>query len=132
MENMGKEFADALGSFITEYRKSCHPQLSLRGFAEKSGVSRMVICDLEAHNHSGNLLSDTISKISNGLDLENSYQLQDIIKKRMKSPKQENTKANERIILLKDSNLYALFEVVKDLSDHNIEMLHNIALELKK
>lgn len=133
MENYNKEFADALGSYITNYRISCHPQLSQRKFAEKCNLSRTVIANLEGHNHSGNALTETIGKIALGLDLENEEQLREIINQRIENPKyKEESKPNETITIRKDSKLFALFEVAKDLSPYNLEMLHNIALQLKK
>lgn len=133
MDIKGKEFADALGSFIAEYRASCHPQISQRGFAEKCGLSRTVINDLEQKKHKGNVLSDTISKISFGLGLKSSFELQKIIEKRIAHPDQiTKNNPDENIIISKNSNLYPLFEVAKDLSDKNVEMLHSIALDLKK
>ena len=42
-----KAFVDALGSYITNYRKSFHPTMSAREFAGKCEISRMVINDLD-------------------------------------------------------------------------------------
>ena len=94
-----KTFVDALGSYITNYRNSFHPAMSAREFADKCGISRMVITDLESKKHSGNISSITLQKISEGLGFEDFFQL---------------------------------FEIAKDLSDKNLEMLHSFASKLKK
>lgn len=133
MENYNKEFADALGSYITNYRISCHPQLSQRKFAEKCNLSRTVIANLEAKKHSGNALAVTIGKIVIGLDLKSEEQLREIINQKIENPnKKDIPEVNETITIRKDSKLFALFEVAKDLSPYSLEMLHNIALEFKK
>ena len=38
----------------------------------------------------------------------------------------------DAIIIRKNSNLYSIFEIAKDLSDKNLEMLHSFASKLKK
>lgn len=127
-----KIFADALGSYITHYRKSFYPEMSSREFAEKSGISRTVISDIEGKKHNGNICSATLTKICNTLGLNDSFELREKVKKFMEvGDQKKNQKANENIILKKGTNLYSLFEAAKDLSDPNIEMLHNIALKLK-
>ena len=74
-----KAFVDALGSYITNYRKSFHPTMSAREFADKCEISRMVINDLESKKHSGNISSITLKKISKGLGFRDSFQLKETI-----------------------------------------------------
>lgn len=130
MEN--KEFANALGSYITDFRKATNT--SQRMFSEKCQISRTVIAELENHQHSGNILPDTLNRISIGLNLENSDHLRTVINQWIKNPEEkEIAKAEEIIVVMKkDSKVYLLYEASKNLSDKSLEMLHNIALEFKK
>jgi len=128
-----KTFVDALGSYITNYRNSFHPAMSAREFADKCGISRMVITDLESKKHSGNISSITLQKISEGLGFEDFFQLKEIIINHSGSTFSENDLKNvDAIIIRKNSNLYSIFEIAKDLSDKNLEMLHSFASKLKK
>ena len=52
MENYTKEFADALGSYITDFRNTNN--LSQRMFAEKCQISKTAVANLENKQHSGN------------------------------------------------------------------------------
>ena len=127
-----KTFVDALGSYITNYRNSFYPTMSAREFAEKCGLSRMVITDLESKRHNGNIGSITLQKISEGLGLKDFFQLKEIIINHSGSTFSENDLKNiDAIVVRKDSNLYSIFEIAKDLSDVNLEMLHSFASKLK-
>lgn len=127
-----KEFADALGSYITDFRKTTNT--SQRMFSNKCQISRTVIAELENQQHSGNILPDTLNRISIGLNLENSDHLRTVINQWIKNPeKKEIAKAEEVIVVMKkNSKVYSLYQASKDLSDKNLEMLHNIALEFKQ
>lgn len=126
-----KAFVDALGSYITNYRYSFHPTMSAREFADQCGISRMVINDLESKRHSGNINSATLKKISEGLGFKNSFQLKEKIINQTGSTFSENDlKDVDAIIIRKNSNLYSIFEIAKDLSDINLEMLHSFAEKL--
>ena len=126
-----KAFVDALGSYITNYRKSFHPTMSAREFADKCEISRMVINDLESKKHSGNISSITLKKISKGLGFRDSFQLKEAIFNQTGSTFSEDDLKNvDAIIIRKNSNLYSIFEIAKDLSDINLEMLHSFAEKL--
>lgn len=126
-----KAFVDALGSYITNYRKSFHPTMSAREFADKCEISRMVINDLESKKHSGNISSITLKKISKGLGFRDSFQLKEAIFNQTGSTFSEDDLKNvDAIIIRKNSNLYSIFEIAKDLSDVNLEMLHSFAEKL--
>ncbi|MBO5138789.1 MAG: helix-turn-helix transcriptional regulator [Bacilli bacterium] len=126
-----KAFVDALGSYISNYRKSFHPTMSAREFADQCGISRMVITDLESKKHSGNISSATLKKISEGLGFKNSFQLKEKIINQTGSTFSENDlKDVDAIVIRKNSNLYSIFEIAKDLSDINLEMLHSFAEKL--
>ena len=126
-----KAFVDALGSYITNYRKSFHPTMSAREFADKCEISRMVINDLESKKHSGNISSITLKKISKGLGIRDSFQLKEAIFNQTGSTFSEDDLKNvDAIIIRKNSNLYSIFEIAKDLSDINLEMLHSFAEKL--
>lgn len=126
-----KAFVDALGSYITNYRKSFHPMMSAREFADKCEISRMVINDLESKKHSGNISSITLKKISKGLGFRDSFQLKEAIFNQTGSTFSEDDLKNvDAIIIRKNSNLYSIFEIAKDLSDINLEMLHSFAEKL--
>ncbi len=126
-----KAFVDALGSYITNYRNSFHPTMSAREFADKCGISRMVINDLESKRHSGNINSATLKKISEGLGFKDSFELKKIIINQTGSTFSENDlKDVDAIVIRKNSNLYSIFEIAKDLSDVNLEMLHSFAEKL--
>jgi len=126
-----KAFVDALGSYITNYRKSFHPTMSAREFADKCEISRMVINDLESKKHSGNISSITLKKISKGLGFKDSFQLKKAIFNQTGSTFSEDELKNvDAIIIRKNSNLYSIFEIAKDLSDINLEMLHSFAEKL--
>ena len=128
-----KVFADALGSVITDYRKSTYPDMSSREFAEKCGISRAVIRDLENKKHNGIICSTTLKRISHGLGLEDSQKMADLIKHYLDDSNYEMEKGKkEEVILRKDTPLFDLFETVKELSDEDIEMLHKFALKLLK
>ena len=114
-----KAFVDALGSYITNYRKSFHPTMSAREFADKCEISRMVINDLESKKHSGNISSITLKKISKGLGFRDSFQLKEAIFNQTGSTFSEDDLKNvDAIIIRKNSNLYSIFEIAKDLSDN--------------
>lgn len=126
-----KAFVDALGSYITNYRKSFHPTMSAREFADKCEISRMVINDLESKKHSGNISSITLKKISKGLGFRDSFQLKETIFNQTGSTFSEDDLKNvDAIIIRKNSNLYSIFEIAKNLSDINLEMLHSFAEKL--
>jgi len=126
-----KAFVDALGSYIANYRKSFHPTMSAREFADKCEISRMVINDLESKKHSGNISSITLKKISKGLGFRDSFQLKEAIFNQTGSTFSEDDLKNvDAIIIRKNSNLYSIFEIAKDLSDINLEMLHSFAEKL--
>jgi len=126
-----KAFVDALGSYIANYRKSFHPTMSAREFADKCEISRMVINDLESKKHSGNISSITLKKISKGLGFKDSFQLKKAIFNQTGSTFSEDELKNvDAIIIRKNSNLYSIFEIAKDLSDINLEMLHSFAEKL--
>ncbi|MBO5143878.1 MAG: helix-turn-helix transcriptional regulator [Treponema sp.] len=126
-----KAFVDALGSYITNYRKSFHPTMSAREFADKCEISRMVINDLESKKHSGNISSITLKKISKGLGFRDSFQLKEAIFNQTGSTFSEDDLKNvDAIIIRKNSNLYSIFEIAKNLSDINLEMLHSFAEKL--
>ena len=126
-----KAFVDALGSYINNYRKSFHPTMSAREFADKCEISRMVINDLESKKHSGNISSITLKKISKGLGFRDSFQLKEAIFNQTGSTFSEDDLKNvDAIIIRKNSNLYSIFEIAKDLSDINLEMLHSFAEKL--
>lgn len=132
MENYTKEFADALGSYITDFRNTNN--LSQRMFAEKCQISKTAVANLENKQHSGNILIETLNKISLGLNLKNSDQLRTIINERINHPELRNVvEADEVIVVMKkNSKIYRLYQEAKDLSDKSLEMLHNIASEFKK
>ena len=126
-----KAFVDALGSYITNYRKSFHPTMSAREFADKCEISRIVINDLESKKHSGNISSITLKKISKGLGFRDSFQLKEAIFNQTGSTFSEDDLKNvDAIIIRKNSNLYSIFEIAKNLSDINLEMLHSFAEKL--
>lgn len=126
-----KAFVDALGSYIANYRKSFHPTMSAREFADKCEISRMVINDLESKKHSGNISSITLKKISKGLGFKDSFQLKKAIFNQTGSTfSEDELKSVDAIIIRKNSNLYSIFEIAKDLSDINLEMLHSFAEKL--
>lgn len=126
-----KAFVDALGSYIANYRKSFHPTMSAREFADKCEISRMVINDLESKKHSGNISSITLKKISKGLGFKDSFQLKKAIFNQTGSTFSEDELKNiDAIIIRKNSNLYSIFEIAKDLSNINLEMLHSFAEKL--
>ncbi|MBQ3512082.1 MAG: helix-turn-helix transcriptional regulator [Bacilli bacterium] len=126
-----KAFVDALGSYINNYRKSFHPTMSAREFADKCEISRMVINDLESKKHSGNISSITLKKISKGLGFRDSFQLKETIFNQTGSTFSEDDLKNvDAIIIRKNSNLYSIFEIAKNLSDINLEMLHSFAEKL--
>ena len=126
-----KAFVDALGSYITNYRKSFHPTMSAREFEDKCEISRMVINDLESKKHSGNISSITLKKISKGLGFRDSFQLKEAIFNQTGSTFSEDDLKNvDAIIIRKNSNLYSIFEIAKNLSDINLEMLHSFAEKL--
>ncbi|MBQ2946652.1 MAG: helix-turn-helix transcriptional regulator [Bacilli bacterium] len=126
-----KAFVDALGSYINNYRKSFHPTMSAREFADKCEISRMVINDLESKKHSGNISSITLKKISKGLGFRDSFQLKEAIFNQTGSTFSEDDLKNvDAIIIRKNSNLYSIFEIAKNLSDINLEMLHSFAEKL--
>ena len=105
--------------------------MSAREFADKCGISRMVITDLESKKHSGNISSITLQKISEGLGFEDFFQLKEVITNHSGSTFSENDLKNvEAIVIRKNSNLYSIFEIAKDLSDINLEMLHSFAEKL--
>ena len=100
-----KAFVDALGSYITNYRKSFHPTMSAREFADKCEISRMVINDLESKKHSGNISSITLKKISKGLGFRDSFQLKEAIFNQTGSTFSEDDLKNvDAIIIRKNSN----------------------------
>ena len=126
-----KAFVDALSSYIANYRKSFHPTMSAREFADKCEISRMVINDLESKKHSGNISSITLKKISKGLGFKDSFQLKKAIFNQTGSTFSEDELKNiDAIIIRKNSNLYSIFEIAKDLSDISLEMLHSFAEKL--
>lgn len=128
-----KAFVDALGSYITNYRNSFHPTMSAREFADKCGLCRMVITDLESKKHSGNINSATLKKISEGLGFKDFFQLKEVINNQTGSIFSENDlKDVDAIVIRKNSNLYSIFEIAKDLSDVNLEMLHSFAEKLSE
>ncbi len=132
MDNYSKEFADELGSYIADFRNANN--LSQRMFAEKCQISKTAVANLENHQHSGNILIETLDKISLGLNLKNSDQLRTIINERIKHPELRNVvEADEVIVVMKkNSKIYRLYQDAKNLSDKSLEMLHNIASEFKK
>ena len=129
-----KVFADALGSVITNYRKSTYPEMSSREFAEKCGISRNVIWNLESKKHNGIICSTTLKKISHGLGLEESQKITELIKHYLDddSNYEMEKRKKDEVILRKDTPLFDLFETAKKLSDEDIEMLHKFALKLSK
>lgn len=118
-------FNDALSSIIKDYiaKKGITPNQ----FAKSCEISKSLVYSLVKGTHAGGLSNLSVEKIANGMNL-NFYELNDLIKQYVSKGIKEN---HDEIIIYKNSKLYPLFNAVKDLSDENIEMLHNFVLKLK-
>lgn len=126
-----ENFVSVLGSIITSYREQSHPKMSSREFADKCGVCKTVIRDIETKKHTGNPCHATLEKIAKGLDLEGSFALQELIKNYSDEPKSVSKDEDNPIILQPNTNLYALVSLIKDWDNEHIDMLHNIVKHLK-
>lgn len=120
-----KVFVDILGSVITAYRKSFNSELSSRAFAERCGISKSVVRQLENGEHNGNISYLTLEKIATGMGIN-----YDELNERIK-----NYNGNNIDYTIKTANLkiYHLFELIqsKKLNDESIEMLHNIVSKIQ-
>lgn len=128
MEN--ENIVSSLGKIITDYRENHHPKLSSRDFADKCGISKSLIASIEANTYNYNICQATLFKISKGLDLEDDLELLKLIKNH--DFISEIPKTDSSITIQPNSKLYAFFKHIKDWDDEHIEMLHNIALQLRK
>lgn len=126
-----ENFVSALGSIITNYRKQSHPELSSKKFADKCGVAKTVIRDIETQKHTGNPCHATLEKIAKGLDLESSFELQELIKNYNNETKLVSKDEDNPIILQPNTKLYALVNLIKNWDDEHIDTLHNIVKHLK-
>lgn len=122
----------ALGKIITNYRKNHHPKLSTREFADKCGISKSIIYSIEANTYNSFLSQFTLSKIAKGLDLKDDLELRTLIEQSDNNTFSKTTDENPVITIHPDSRLYAFFNLVKDLDEEKIEMLHNLVINFKK
>ncbi len=117
-----------LGSALKDYisKNGLNPSK----FAEKCELSKSLIYALENDSYSGSLCKNTIEKIAYGMDLSYS-ELNKLLEEY--HPGGINSKGtSDKITIYKNSKLYELFKDIQDFNDEKIDILHNIALQLKK
>lgn len=85
---------------------------------------------LQNDSYSGSLCKNTIEKIAYGMDL--SYSELNKLLEEYHPNGFNSKKTSDEIIIYKNSKLYGLFKDIQDFNDEKIDILHNIALQLKK
>lgn len=130
MEN--ENIVYALGKIITNYRENHHPKLNTREFADKCGISKSIIYSIEANTYNSFLGQSTLYKIAKGLDLRDDLELRTLIEQTNNDSFSKTTDESPVITIHPNSRLYAFFNLVKDLDEERIEMLHNLVINFKK
>lgn len=116
-----------IGSAIKDY--IARNGLSPSKFAEKCELSKSLIYALLNGTYTGSLCKNNIEKIAYGMDL--SYSELNYLIEEYHSNVMNNEKNSDEIIIHKNSKLYELFKDIHNFNDEKIEILHNVAVNLK-